>query len=409
MTEGVCEHKLGNGMVLLGEQMDGVESVAFGFSLPCGASRLRQGLCGAANVIEDWIFRGAGARDSRELGDALDGLGLHRSASVGSSHLGIGAALESSNLSEALGLYGDVVLRPGLADGEFGPARQLVIDDVRGLDDDPQYKVMVKLREQFYPAPLGRSAVGKISELEPLTAEQVREIVSERFNVSETIFSVAGKFDFDAVVKQMESMFGAEQSRASEGIEIGERAGRYRHIQSEGAQVHIALMTGTVRPGDEDYYNARVAVSVLAGGMSARLFTEVREKRGLCYAIGARYHGLKEAAGICCYAGTTPAKAQETADVIIGEFRRLGEGISEEEIQRAKAGLKSALVMHSESTSNRAGAIASDYYLLVRVRSLDEIKQRIEATSMDSVVGFLESNKFDDFTAVTIGPRGIEV
>ena len=87
-----------------------------------------------------------------------------------------------------------------------------------------------------------------------------------------------------------------------------EGAGKYTHIDNDGAQVHIGLMTETVKPTDEDYYNARVAVSVLSGGMSARLFTEVREKRGLCYAIGATYHGLKEAAGIMCYAGTTPDK-----------------------------------------------------------------------------------------------------
>ena len=139
-------------------------------------------------------------------------------------------------------------------------------------------------------------------------------------------------------------------------------------------------MTATVPLGDEDYYDVRVAVSVLSGGMSARLFTEVREKRGLCYAIGARYHGLKDAAGLLCYAGTTPEKAQETLDVIVAEFNRLSEGITEEEIQRAKVGLKSALIMQSESSGARAGGIGSDYHLLCRVRSLDEIKEHANAT-----------------------------
>ena len=143
--------------------------------------------------------------------------------------------------------------------------------------------------------------------------------------------------------------------------------------------------------------------------MSARLFTEVREKRGLCYAIGARYHGLKEAAGIMCYAGTTPGKAQETHDCIIGEFNRLSEGIGEEEIARAKVGLKSALILQSESSSSRASAIGYDYYMLGRVRSLDEIKNRIEATSVDSVLGFLRKKKFEDFTVVTIGPQELAV
>ena len=166
-------------------------------------------------------------------------------------------------------------------------------------------------------------------------------------------------------------------------------------------------MTPTARFVDEGYYDTRAAVSVLSGGMSSRLFTEVREKRGLCYAIGAKYHSLKEAAGISCYAGTTPDKAQETLDVIMGEFNRLAEGISEPELERAKVGLKSALIMQSESSSSRSGSIGSDYYMLGRVRTLDEIKEKIEARSVESVLGFLRSHPFRDFTVVTIGPREV--
>jgi predicted Zn-dependent peptidase len=188
---------------------------------------------------------------------------------------------------------------------------------------------------------------------------------------------------------------------------LGLTGGKYTHIDDQSAQVHIGLMTDSVTLTDEDYYNARVAVSVLSGGMSARLFTEVREKRGLCYAIGARYHGLKDAAGIMCYAGTTPDKAQETLDVIAGEFNRLADGISDEELARAKVGLKSALILQSESSSSRAGAIGGDYYILGRVRGLDEVKDAVEATTVDSIVGFLRNKRSEDFTVVTIGPKKV--
>jgi predicted Zn-dependent peptidase len=108
-----------------------------------------------------------------------------------------------------------------------------------------------------------------------------------------------------------------------------------------------------------------------------------------------------------CYAGTTPEKAQETLDVIVAEFKRLGEGVSVEEVERAKVGLKSSVIMQSESSSSRAGAIGGDYHMLGRVRSLDEVKERIEATSVESILGFLEGKPFEDFTVVTIGPREI--
>ncbi|MCX5637659.1 MAG: pitrilysin family protein, partial [Planctomycetota bacterium] len=321
----------------------------------------------------------------------------------------IGAVLEASNLSQALDLYADVILKPTLDEEQFGLTRQLAIDGVRALDDDPRHKVMLKLRELFYPPPLGRSTAGEIAQLKTLPANKTRQIVKNNFNLSQTIFMVAGKYNFDEICRRMENLFGMPPRKSGEPVTVGPKLGKYTHIHNEGAQVHIGLMTETVKPTDQDYYNARVAVSVLSGGMSARLFTEVREKRGLCYAIGAHYHALKESAGIMCYAGTTPEKGQETLDVIIQEFDRLSEAITEEEIQRAKVGLKSALVLQSESSSSRAGAIGSDYYMLGRVRSLDEIKSQIEQTTVESVLTFLRNNKFKEFTVVTIGPKEVSI
>ncbi len=407
MEPQIDKHVLANGMVLLGEPMAGVESVAFDFMLPMGAARLPEGVCGAANVAADWIFRGAGTRDSRALGDALDGLGLHRIDSVGSSHLVLGAVLESSNLAEALALYADVLLDPLLSDEQFAAARQLATEGVLALADEPRQQVMLKLRERFYPSPLGRSTVGEIEQLEQLTPEVVRESLKTSLDPSQTIFTVAGKYDFDAVRSQVESLFGGCEPVARTEPSLTARAGRYVHIPNDGAQVHIGLMTDAVKFTDEDYYYARLATSVLSGGMSARLFTEVREKRGLCYAIGARYHSLREAAGLMCYAGTTPDKAQETLDVIVAEFKRLSEGITPEELERAKVGLKSSLIMQSESSGSRAGAIGSDHYMLGRVRSLDEIKERIEAAGVEDILDSLERHPFQEFTVVTIGPREV--
>jgi len=409
MAEKFDKHILKNGMVILGEPMDAVESVAFNFMLPAGASVLAEGCCGAANIILDWTLRGAGVRDSRQLSDALDGLGLHRAGYIGSSHITIGASLQADNLAKALDLYADIILQPSLQQDQFELAKQLAINEVYALDDEPRQKVQLLLQELFYPHPLGRSTIGDINELKGLTAEKTREIVKNNFNLSQTIFTVAGKYDFDAVCRQMEILFKTDRQKDLKPITFGSKSSGYTHINNDSAQVHIGLMTGTVMPSDDDYYNAMMAVSVLSGGMSARLFTEVREKRGLCYAVQARYHGLKKAAGIMCYAGTTPEKAQETLDCIIGELNRLSEGISGEEIKRAKIGLKSALILQSESSSSRAGAIGGDYYILGRVRSLDEIKDKIEAANVDSVLGFLRKNKFEDFTVVTIGPQELAV
>lgn len=401
------QHILKNGMVILGEPLEAVQSVAFGFMLPAGASRLSEGFCGAANVIEDWIFRGASYMDNHALNDALDSLGLHRSSSVSSGHLSIGAALQAGNLAAALELYAKIITQPRLEDEQFELARQLALDGLISLDDEPRQKVMLKLTEQFYPQPLGRSTAGDAQQLKTLTPENTRQVLQRYFNLSEAIFALAGNYDFDAVCKQTERLFETQPQDQLQPITLSDRGPKYTHIHNDGAQVHIGLMTATVRPDDKQYYDARVAVSVLGGGVSARLFTEVREKRGLCYAIGAKYHGLKEAAGIACYAGTVPQSAQQTLDCVVEQFDTLKEGISEEEIARAKVGLESALIMSSESSASRAAGIAGDYCLLGRVRTLEEIKERIERTSVESVRAFLEANTFEEYTVVTIGPKKV--
>ncbi len=409
MDTKLDKHILKNGMVILGEPMEAVQSVAFGFMLPAGVSRLPDGCCGTANIIEDWIFRGAANMDNRALNDALDSLGLNRSSSVGTGHLGIGAALVADNLAAALELYAKIITQPRLDNEQFELAKQLALDHLAGLDDDPRRKVMLKLKENFYPQPLGRSTVGEASQLKALTSEKTRQLAKQHFNLSQTIFAVAGRYDFDIICKQMEKLFDTEPREKPEPIKLLDKGPKYTHIHNDGAQVHIALCTPTVKPSDDGYYNARMAVSVLSGGMSARLFTEVREKRGLCYAIGANYHGLKEAAGIICYAGTVPQSAQETLDCIIEQFDELKENISDGEISRAKIGLESALIMSSESSASRAAHIASDYYVLDRVRSLDEIKEKIEQTNAASVQKFLQQNTFEDYTVVTIGPQKVNL
>ncbi len=403
------KHILNNDMVLIGEPMESVASVAFGFMLPCGTSTIPAGLCGAGNVIEDWIFRGANGKNSRQISDEIDSLGLHRAASLGSSHLSLGAVLEASNLDNALPIYADIIQKPNLEDDQFELAKKLAVDSVLALEDDPRQNVMLKLKENFYPDPIGRSTAGKIEEIEKLTAKKTKQIVRDNFNFSSTIFSIAGKYNFDKVVRQMECLFKTDKRPVAKPVKLQQKHNGYTHFPNEGAQVHIGLMTKTVKPDSADFYNAQVAVAILSGGMSARLFTEVREKRGLCYSIGAKYHSLKDAAGIMCYAGTTPDKAQETLDVIIAEFSRLKDGVTEEELQKAKVGLKSSLIMSSESSSSRASNIAGDFYILNRIRSLDEIKQEIEKISVCSVLRFLNENIFTDYTVVTVGPKKVKI
>ncbi|MDH4202180.1 MAG: insulinase family protein [Phycisphaerae bacterium] len=407
MTQKTDIYQLKNGMVLLGERLENVLSVSFQFLLPAGASLLPEGCCGAGTIIADWLFRGAGQRSSRELIQALDRLGIHRNASPSAHHLSLTASLESSNLSEALDLCADIILRPQLAADQFELSRQLSVSELQGLDDDPRQKAMILLYEHFYPDPLGRPAIGKLDELNGLSFERTAEIARNIFNPTEVIFSICGNYDFEAVKHQLEKTFDRPSHGGLSAQLPVMKEKSYRHFPTEGAQVHIGIMTPAPLAASDAYYEMAAAVSILSGSMSSRLFTEVREKRGLCYAVGANYKTLKDHAGIACYAGTTPDKAQQTLDVILDQFRILKNGISDDEMQRAKVGLKTSLIMQSESTHARSSGIAADHFLLGRIRTLDEIREKIEAVSVDSVQEFLSNHPFKDFTVVTLGPKTV--
>ncbi len=409
MAEKIHIHKLNNGMTAVGIEVPGVQSAAFEFLIPAGAAVMPDGCCGAPAVIEDWIFRGAGGKTSRELNDLMDGLGLHRASSVDSRHITIAAAMEAKSLPKTVELYADVILRPALDDKQFEYSRQLAIQGVMSLDDDPRHKIMLLLKENFYPDPLGRNTVGKLDELQNLTPDKCRQIIAENFKISDCILAAAGKIDFDCLCRQAEYLFGSKKSQPAREISHKRQPLGYHHYPYEGAQVHIGIMTESVTPKDPHYYDARLAVAILSGGMSSRLFTEVREKRGLCYAVGANYHSLREMAGICCYAGTTPDKAQQTYDILIAEFRKLAQGITQEELNRAKTGLESSLIMASESTIARSGAAGSDYYMLGKVKTIEEIRKGIEKTTVKSILEYLHKHPFEKFCSVTIGPKEIKI
>lgn len=388
--------------------MEGVASAAMTLLTAAGSSHDEAGYAGAAAVAAEWIMRGAGTLDSRGLNDALDNLGCQHGEHVQCEHIQMSAAQLGRNLPEVLALYTDILRRPTLADDTFEPCKALTLQDLQGLEDEPAQKANLMLRERFYPYPLGRSPYGTAGTLAALTSDAVRSQVRKHFVPKAALLAVAGAFDWDDLCRQALKLMGDWDAPADEPIVTHKPSGGVVHVEKPSAQVHIVLAHRTVPAGDSRYYAARMAETLLSGGMSGRLFTEVREKRGLVYHVSTRYHSLKDHAGMFTYAGTTPDKAQQTLEVTVGELRRLAEGISQQELARAKVQLKSALVMQGESTSSRANALASDWYHLARLRSLEEISAAIEQVTADQVIDFLREFPARHFTVLTIGPEPLK-
>lgn len=409
MAQEIYQHSLANGMTLLAERMDHVRSAALNFLVPAGCAYDPPDQIGIASVLAEMITRGAGARDSRALTLALDNLGLDRDESVGQMHQRFWGATLARNLPAALELYADILRRPVLPADEIDAAKALALQDLQALEDDPRQKVMVELRQRNWPHPLGQDRRGTVKTIRRINAERVRQHYESLFGPQDTILSVAGNIDWPALRDQVERLFGDWTGGSNKPLRLRKAPGGRVHLKKKTTQTQIAIAYASVPFGHPEYYAAQGAVQVLSGGMGARLFTEVREKRGLCYSVWASYQTFKEQACILCYAGTTNERAQETLDVTVAELRRLAEGITQEEVQRVQAGLKSSVIMQEESTSARAGALASDFYYLGRIRPVDEIHQAIDSLSPEKIVEHVRRYAPRDFTIVTLGPAPLRL
>jgi predicted Zn-dependent peptidase len=409
VPQEVHQHTFPNGLTLLCERMDHVRSAALNFLVPAGCAYDPPEAAGVGSVLADLITRGAGPRDSRELTLALDNLGLDRSESVGTLHTRFWGATLAANLPAALEIYADILRRPHLPAEELDAVKALALQDLRGLEDEPRQKVLIELRRRHYPPPLGQDRRGTEEGINRLKIKTVANHFRRHFHARGTILSVAGNVDWPALRDLVGRLFGDWEAGAEAPLKLGDAPGGVTHLTKETAQTQIAVAFPSVPIGQPEYYAALGAVNVLSGGMSARLFTEVREKRGLCYAVWATYQTFRDRASILCYAGTTNDRAQETLDVTLGELKRLADGIEPEEVERVQAGLKSSLIMQEESTSARAGTLASDWYYLGRVRSYDEIQAAVNGLTPEGIVAYLRNHPPENFTVVTLGPKPLQI
>jgi predicted Zn-dependent peptidase len=389
--------------------MDHVRSAAINFLVPAGSAFDPPGQLGIATVLAGLITRGAGSRDSRELSLALDNLGVDRGESVTIMNMRFGGSMLARSVPAALDIYADILLRPHLPAEELEPVQELSLQDIQSLEDSPQGKVMVELHRRYYPNPLNKDRRGKAEDIAALTIDTVREHYRNRFRPNKTIISVAGNIDWEPLRDQVGRLFGDWQPGDAGDVTMQPHAPQSAHLHKDSQQTQIAFAFPSVPIGHADYFAARAAEGVLSGGMSARLFTEVREKRGLCYSVSVRHETFRDRGTFIGYAGTGPDRAQQTLDVTLAELRRLKDGVTDDEIDRVKAGLKASLIMAEESTGARAGSIASDWYFLGRIRSFDEIQAAIDGIAPQSVIGYLERHPVSNVTLVTLGQNPLTI
>jgi predicted Zn-dependent peptidase len=389
--------------------MPWLNSAALTVLVPAGSAWEPASRAGLAAFTADMVMRGAGERDSRQLVLELDTLGVDHGESVGTVHASFRAAMLCDKLPAVLAIHADILRRPHLPEDKLEAARQLLFQELQAVEDDPAQKLLVELRRRHYPSPLGRPSHGDRAGLEATTIADVRQFFAQHYRPNGAILGVAGKFDWDQLINRVGELLSDWRPGEVRQFHEEPTGSRRRHIPANTEQMHIGIAWSCVPYAHPDYYQAWGALAALSVGMSSRLCTEVRERRGLCYHIDAVLETNQNHGAMLCYAGTTAARAQETLDVTLSEILRWTEGIRSDELDRAKAHAKSALVMQQESAVARSAAIAREWTLLGHARSLDEVHAAVKQLTCESINSYLAAHPPREFTILTLGPRALEV
>jgi len=401
------------GMPLLVEEMPGVRTAALSWLVPAGNASDPEGESGDgwSSLLAELAQRGAGGRDSRTFSDALDRAGVQRAVTPAAIHIVVSGTTIGSRLHEALPLFADLVVRPHLPAESLDAVRSLAIQSLESLQDDPQHRVSLRLRERHLPPPFNRSGYGNRVAYERAEIEALRADWMARVRPVGSILAVAGAVDADEIARSLDVLLKGWHGNASDVQTTGAPLNGSIHEHDESNQTHIAVGLHAPSEREPESLLCRLATNILGGETSSRLFSEVREKRSLCYSVNAGYAGGRDRGMVALYAGSTPERAQETLDTMMTELGRFEHGVDEGEFRRAVVGMKSRLVMQGESTGARAAALGSDWYRLGRCRSLRELSAEVEAVTLDGLndwIGRAMSGSWRDaMTVCTIGKSAL--
>lgn len=397
-----------SGLRIVFERMDAMESASVQLLVPAGSAHDDAGTLGGSAVAAEILLRGAGALDSRAQADAFDQVGALRNSSVGVRFLSLSMSVVGSRICEAFPLMVDMVRAPRFTQASLAPSCELAKAAIASLADDPQQRAVLAARSRHLPAPYNRDTLGTNDGIDAVTSEQLANWWASHAAPKGSILSIAGSFDADRVLTSLDSLLDGWAGEMGQPPIADAPIRGYAHETDDSNQMQVIVLHDGPEEGSADAVLERIAVSVLSGGMSGRLFTEVREKRGLCYSVSSSYRADRDRGVVTSYVGTTPERAQESLDVLLDQLGQISAGdVTKEEFDRAVIGMKSRLVFAGESTRARAGACAADMANLGRVRTLDEIVNRIDSVTLDELNAYLRRRNPGVATIQTLGPDAL--
>jgi len=406
--------EFGSGLRVVTERMPGVRSVALGFWVLAGSRDEPAPISGSSHFLEHLLFKGTKARSARDIAEAFDAVGGELNAFTAKEHTTYYARVRDHDLPMAVEHLADMlqhsVLRRADVDGE----RHVILEEINVHEDTPDDLVHDVFTETLWPGhPLGRPILGTRASITAATRDQVKRFYRRHYVPGNLVVVATGSVDHDDLIRRLGGSMdtgpvrseGPSTWRLREAGTPPEPSGRSIVKRRKSEQAHICLGTTGLSRHDPDRFAFGVVSNAVGGGMSSRLFQEIREQRGLAYSVYC-YHSMYADAGLfCAYAGTTPVRAQEVVDLIRGELRDVAEGgLTQAEFERAKGHVKGALSLSQEDPGGRMSRLGKSEIGHGEILTLGQTIRRIDAVTLEDARGAAERVLSQPMSLTVLGP-----
>ncbi len=379
-------HTLANGFRIVTENMPGLQSASLGIWVDAGGRHERLQQNGIAHFLEHMAFKGTKRRSSLDIAQVIENVGGFINAYTSRELTAYYARILENDVPLALDVISDIVLNPVFDPAEIEVERGVILQEIGQSLDTPDDVVFDWLQEAAYPdQALGRTILGPTERVSSFSRDDLSGFVSEHYAPERMILSAAGAVDHDAIVKEAEKLFAHLTRGNAPQTDTARFVGGERRELKALEQVHFTLALESPHYLHDDIYAAQIFTTAFGGGMSSRLFQEIREKRGLCYSIFAQTGAFADTGMTTIYAGTSADQIAELANLSIDELRRAQDDMSEAEVARARAQLKAGMLMGLESPSSRAERSARMVAIWGRVPDAAEVVEKFDAVSVQDV------------------------
>lgn len=397
---------LDSGLRVVTDTVDTVESVAVGIWCDVGARHEDMAYNGVAHMVEHMMFNGTPSRTAKDIVEQVESVGGQMNAYTSRENTAYYVHLLKDNLPLAVDVLSDMIQRPIFPDKDLEKERGVIIQEIGMVNDTPDDLVFDLYQQTAYPAQsLGTPILGTVDIIQNMKKQTLFDYVTRFYNPANLVISAAGNIGHDDMVKLVEEKFKDLPPAKKSLFEAADYKGGDHRVEKELEQSHIVLGFQGISKNDENYYSAAILSTILGGGMSSRLFQEVREKHGLVYSVYTAHSGLQDDGQFEIYAGTGPDKLNKLIPVVCDELQKIiQEKIGVEELNRAKSQLRAGVLMGRESMLSRANRQAKHMMSFGKEFNLAHLLTRIEKVGVDDIQAMAQQIFTTRPTIAALGP-----